>query len=172
MHLNIFVTLWIVSLDLKIFSQINDFYLFKLCLIFFTNLFNILVIVFKKPNVTDVFINLVCLSINFTIFILNIIVLLCTLNSLTSLMNFSLSLNLLKTLPWWYAIDVMFFFLVQIISSYCFIMAAASLGFSLSAFSFNSCFNYIIVDYGIDQLLFDFFFAKSFCLLRVFRFFF
>ena len=56
-------------------------------------------LVFKRPNVTDDIISLGCLSINLKIFILNIIVLLSTLNLLTNLMNFSLSLNLLKTFP-------------------------------------------------------------------------
>ena len=65
---------------------------------------------FKKPNVTDDFINLGLLSITLKIFVLNIILLLCTLKSLTSLINFSLSLNILKTFPWWYALDVIFFF--------------------------------------------------------------
>ena len=117
--MNSFVMLWILSLILNFFSQTKDFYLFKLVWIFVTDLLNILVLVFKDY--------LVCLSINFIIFILNIIVLLCTLNSWTSLMDFSLSL---KTFPWWYAMDIMFFFFVRIISSYCFIIAATSLGFS------------------------------------------
>ena len=128
--MNIFVMLWILSLILNFFPQTKDFYLFKLVWIFVTDLLNILVLVFKDY--------LVCLSINFMIFIFNIIVLLCTLNSLTSLMNFSLSL---KTFPWWYAMDIMFFFFVWIISSYCFITAATSLGFSslssLPAFNFK-----------------------------------
>ena len=94
---------------------------------------------FKKPSVTDDFINLGSSSISFMIFILNIIVVSCTLNTLSSLMNFFFSLNLLKTFPWWYPMHTMFFFFVRIISSYCFIMLAASSIFStLSAFSFNS----------------------------------
>ena len=97
MCLNILVALCIIILNLKILSQTNDFYLFKLVWIFVTNLLNILVIGFKKPNVTEDFIDIGCSSINFTIFILNIIVLLRTLNLLTSLINFSLSSNLLKT---------------------------------------------------------------------------
>ena len=92
---------------------------------------------FKKPNVTDDFINLRCLSISFTIFILNIMVDLCTLISLTSLMNFSFSLNLVI---YWYAMQTMFFFFLRNISSYSFIMMAESSDFSsLSVFSFNSC---------------------------------
>ena len=133
--MNVFLMLWILSLILIFFSQKRDFYLFKLVWIFVTDLLNVLVLVFKDY--------LVCLSINFMIFILNILVLLCTLNSLTSLMNFSLSLNLLKTFPWWYAMDIMFFFFVRIISSYCFIIAAASLGFY--AFSSLPAFNFKIV---------------------------
>ena len=106
---------------------------------FVTNLLNIPVIVFKKPNVLDDFINLECLSISLKISILNIIALLCTLNILTSLMNFSLSLNRLKTFPWWYAMDMILFFFVRIMSAYCFITAAVSqVSLLLSAFWFDS----------------------------------
>ena len=63
---------------------------------------------------------------------------LCTLNSLTNLMNFSFSLSRLNTFPWWCAMDMMSFFFVRIISSYCFMTSAAYSGFStFSAFSFN-----------------------------------
>ena len=79
------------------------------------------------------------LSISFAIFTLNIIVVLCTLNSVTSLMNFSFSLNFLNTFPWWYAMHTIFFFFVRIISSYYFITLVASLDFPiLLAFLFNS----------------------------------
>ena len=65
--------------------------------------------------------------------------LLCILNSLTNFINCSFSLKRLKTFPWWYATDMMPFFFVRIISSYCFMISAASSGFSaLWAFSFNS----------------------------------
>ena len=63
----------------------------------------------------------------------------CTLNSLPSLMNFSLYLNSFENFPWWCAMDMILFFFVRIISSYSFMTSAASWGFStLSAFSCNS----------------------------------
>ena len=101
---------------------------------------------FKKPNPTDDFISLGYFPINLKIFILNIIVLLCTLNLFTSLMNFPLSLNLLKTFPWWYVMDIIHFVLVRIISLYCFITSAASLIFSTSpAILFSSCVSTVLL---------------------------
>ena len=49
-------------------------------------------------------------------------------NSLTNSANFSFSLNLLKTCPWWYATFIIPFFFVLIISSYRLIIFAASSG--------------------------------------------
>ena len=119
----------------KFFS--NDFYLFKLVWIFLTDLVNMFVIVFYKALCYK-WLHQFRVLFNHFKDILNIIVLLFTLNLLTSLISFSLSLNILKTFPWWYAMDVVFFFFVQIISSYCFIMAAGSSGLpALSARSFN-----------------------------------
>ena len=138
---SISLTFRISSLKQMTFTYSNSFgFSLQICLIS-------LQWFFKKPNVTDDFINFGCLSISFTIFISNIIVVLCTLNSLTSLRNFSFSLNLLKTLPWLYAMHKMIFLFVRIIPSYSFIMVAASLAFStLSAFSFNSCFDFIALE--------------------------
>ena len=53
-------------------------------------------------------------------------------NSLTSLENFSFSLNLLKTCPWWYATFIIPFFFVLIISSYRLIISAAFSGYCIS----------------------------------------
>ena len=130
--MNIFVMLWILSLILNFFPQTKDFYLFKLVWIFVTDLLNILVLVFKDY--------LVCLSINFIIFILNIIALLCTLNSWTSLMNFSLSL---KTFPWWYAMDIIFFFFGANNIFILFYNSSDILGFLF--FVFFASFNFKIV---------------------------
>ena len=58
-------------------------------------------------------------------------------NSLTSLANFSFSLNLLKTCPWWYATFIIPLFFVLIISSYRLIIFAA---FSGSCTSYASLF--------------------------------
>ena len=52
------------------------------------------------------------------ILILKMIVVLWIPNSLTSFANFSFSLNLLKTCPWWYATFIIPFLFVLIISSY------------------------------------------------------
>ena len=97
---------------------------------------------FKKLNVTDD-LSLVgwlgCWSISLKMFILNIVVFLCSLNSLTNLINFSFSQNWLNTFPWWYATDIMPFLFVRRIFSYCFMISASSSGFStFSAFSFSS----------------------------------
>ena len=58
-------------------------------------------------------------------------------NSLTSLANFSFSLNLLKTCPWWYATFIIPFFFVLIISSYRLVISSA---FSGSCVSWASLF--------------------------------
>ena len=93
----------------------------------------------KKLKVTDDFINLGCLLISFKIFVLNIIVFLCILCSLSYFVNFSFCRNGLNTFPWCCATDIMRFLFVRRISSYFFMISAASSGFStLSAFSFNS----------------------------------
>ena len=93
----------------------------------------------QKFSVTDDFINFGHLSVSFTIFILNVIAILCTLSSLTSLMNFSFSLNLGNNFPCWYAIRMIFFFLVRMTSSYSLVMVPASSEFStFSACLFNS----------------------------------
>ena len=120
---------------------------------------------FKKPNSIDDFINLGYFPISLKIFILNIIVLLCTLNSLTSLMNFYLSLYFLNIFPWWYMMDIFFFF-VLIISLYCFITAAASSCFSaFSTFFFNSTIS-IMSLFTIDSI--NCFFISSLLGLFVF----
>ena len=94
---------------------------------------------FKKLKVTEDFINLGCLLINLKIFILSIIVFLCTPNLLTNLRNFSFSQNQLNIFPWWYATDIMPFLFVRRISSYSCMISAASSGFStFSAFWFSS----------------------------------
>ena len=69
------------------------------------------------------------LSFNFNKFILKMIVDLLTPNFFTIWINFSFSLNLLNTSPYWYAVR-MFVFFVRIISSYSLIIAAASSKFS------------------------------------------
>ena len=58
-------------------------------------------------------------------------------NSLTSVSNFSFSLNLLKTFPWWYATFMIPLFFALIISSYRLIISAVFSGsciFSASLF--------------------------------------
>ena len=90
-------------------------------------------------SVIDDFFNLGCLSISLKIFISNIMVFLCSLNSLTNFINFSFSRNRLNIFPWWYAADTIPFLFVRIIFFYSFMMAEASSGFStLSGFSFSS----------------------------------
>ena len=71
-------------------------------------------------------------SLNLKILIFKIIVVLCIPSLLTSVINFSLSLNFLKTLPWWYAIRIMPFFFVRIILSHSWITYAAFSGSSTS----------------------------------------
>ena len=70
-------------------------------------------------------------------------------NSLTSLANFSFSLNLLKTCPWWYVTFVIPFIFVLIISSYHLVIFAAFSGCCTSYASLfkssNSRFSSIII---------------------------
>ena len=61
--------------------------------------------------------------------VLQMIVVLWIPNSLTSLANFSFSLNLLKTCPWWYAMFIIPFLFVLIISSYRSIIITAFPGY-------------------------------------------
>ena len=97
---------------------------------------------FKKFNVIDDVIIVGYLSTSLTIFILNIYFILnCTLSyfkSLNKTFNFLFSLNFLKTLPCWYAKDIMFLLFVLIISSYSFIIFTAFSSLPLSACSFKS----------------------------------
>ena len=60
---------------------------------------------------------------------------------------------------------------VRRISSYCLIMSAASLGFFcfIGFLVLFFCFNRVIVNEEIYQLLFYIFFFKTLCLLAVFR---
>ena len=83
--------------------------------------------------------NLRYLSHNLKTLILNIIVFLWIPNRLTSFTNFCLSLNFLKTLPWWYAILIIPFFFVLMMVLYFWITIAASSGsWTFSASLFNS----------------------------------
>ena len=70
--------------------------------------------------------------------------------SLTSLANFSFSLNLLKICPWWNATFIIPFFFILIISSYCLITSAAFSGSYISSASLfkssNSRFSSIIME--------------------------
>ena len=71
-------------------------------------------------------------------------------NSLTSLANFSFSLNLLKICIWWNATFIIPFFFVLIISWYCLIISAAFSGSSISLASLfkssNSRFLSMIIE--------------------------
>ena len=66
-----------------------------------------------------------CFLHNLKILIQKIIVVLWILNSLTSLTNFSFSLNFLKTCLWWYATFIIPLFFILIISWYRLIISAA-----------------------------------------------
>ena len=83
-----------------------------------------------KFDVIDDVINLECLSINFTVYVVNVVVVLCTLNSFMRFTNFSFSLNFQENFPLLicYRSDVFIFFLV--ISLYSFMMITASAYFS------------------------------------------
>ena len=72
----------------------------------------------KNLNPAEDFNNLGCFLHSSKILILKMMIALWILNSLTSLANFSFSLNLLKTCPWWYATFIIPLFFVWIISSY------------------------------------------------------
>ena len=126
--------------------------------------------IFKKFKVADDFINLGSFSISLKMFILNIIVFLCTLKLATNLTNFSFLRKWLNTFPWWYGLDIIPFF-ERMRSSYSFMMVAASSGFStLSAFSFNSSISLVsLLTRESISCFFYFFFTKSFCLLGVLR---
>ena len=96
---------------------------------------------FKNPKPIKDFNSLWYFSHNLKILILKMMVVLWILNSLTSLANFSFSLNLLETCPWWYATFIFLFFFVLIKSSYRLIISAASSGYctsSASLFQFSN----------------------------------
>ena len=73
-------------------------------------------------------------------------------NLLTSLANFSFSLNLLKTCPWWYATFIIPFLFVLVISSYRLISFAAFFGSCTSSASLfkssNSRFSSMMIESG------------------------
>ena len=96
---------------------------------------------------------------------------LCILCSLTYFVNFSFCRNGLNTFPWWCATDIMRFLFVRRISSYFFMISAASSGFSTSsAFSFNSPASILsLITRESISYFFYFFRNYFFCLLGVFR---
>ena len=85
-------------------------------------------------------------------------------------MNFSFSLKRLNTFPWWFAMDIIFFFfcandiLILLYDSSSIPGFLYFLSFLVQLF----CFDYIINDYGIDLLFFNFLIPKP-CLLSVFE---
>ena len=92
-------------------------------------------------------------------FNLNILVDLVTPHSFTISTKFAFFLNFSKTLPYWYANQIIFLFLLLIISSNSQITAAASSVFStLLAFSFNSVLMLFTIDDQLIKFLSYFFF--------------
>ena len=92
--------------------------LFKFSWIVSTNFFFILQIGFQKIEGNWWIHYSQYLSIKLSMFILKMIVNLVILNCFTISMEFSFSLNFLKTLPCWYGMWTIFFFSVKMISSY------------------------------------------------------
>ena len=92
--------------------------LFKFSWIVSTNFFFILQIGFQKIEGNWWIHYCQYLSIKLSTFILKMVVDLVILNCFTISMKFSFSLNFLKNLPCWYVMWTIFFFFVQIISSY------------------------------------------------------
>ena len=103
---------------------------------------------------------------NLKTLILKMMVVLWNPNSLTSLANFSFSLNLLKTCPWWYATFIIPLVFVLIISSYRLIIFAASSGSYVSSASLfrssNSTISSIVIE--SSNLLFISSFDKRFAI--------
>ena len=73
--------------------------LLKVFFIFLSNCFNLLIIIFKNPRPIEDFNSLRYFSHNLKTLILKMMVVLRIHNSLTSLANFSFSVNLLKICP-------------------------------------------------------------------------
>ena len=120
---------------------------------------------------TDDFINFGCFSINLKTLILNMIVLLWIFNLLAICINFSFSWNLFKIFPWWYATDIMPFF-VRRISSYCLIISAASSGFctfSASLFRLSTSIALLMIMDSINCFLISSMLRRSFVFSTVFR---
>lgn len=92
--------------------------LFKFSWIVSTNFFFVLQIGFQKIEGNWWIHYSQYLSIKLSTFILKMVVDLVILNCFTISMKFSFSLNFLKNLPCWYVMWTIFFFFVQIISSY------------------------------------------------------
>ena len=96
----------------------------------------------KKPKPIEDFNRFGYFLRNLKTLILKMMVVLWNPNSLTSLANFSFSLNLLKTCPWWYATFIIPFFFVLIISSYRLIISAAFSGSCISSASLFKSSNF------------------------------
>ena len=82
-------------------------------------------IILKKPKPIEDFNSLGCFLHNLKTLTLKMMVVLWIPNLPTSLVNFSFSLNLLKTCSWWYATFIIPLFFILIISSYRLIISAA-----------------------------------------------
>ena len=106
----------------------------KIFFVFLANCFNVLIIFLKNSKPFGYLSSLGYFSHNLKTLFLKI---LWIPNSLTSLTNFSFSLNLLNTCPWWNATLIIPFFFVLMISSYLLITSAA---FSSSRISSASLF--------------------------------
>ena len=117
-------------------------------------------IVLQNPSPIEDFKSLGCFLHNFKRLILQIIVFLWIPNSVTSVVNFSFSFNLLKTCRWWYATFIIHLFFVSIISSYRLIISEA---FSRSCTSSASLFqsslaktSFIVVESNNFVLIYSF----------------
>ena len=129
--------------------------LFKFSWIVSTNFFFILQIGFQKIEGNWWIHYSQYLSIKLSTFILKTVVDLVILNCFTISMKFSFSLNFLKNLPCWYVMWTIFFFFVQIFLHI--ITAEVSLDFSI-------WLNFLTINPWVEQLLFNFIFARPFLL--------
>ena len=106
---------------------------------FYAYCFNVFVIIFTKFLAYRRLQQFRLSSHNLKTLILNIIVLLWVPNQLTNFTNFSLPVNFLKTLSWWYAIIIIPFFSILMMYLYFWItIASSSQSWIISVSLFNS----------------------------------
>ena len=122
---------------------------------------------FRNVNVTEDFINLGCFSISLKTLILNTMVLLWIFNfpKLFLLLEVFKNLPLMKRNQY----NALPFYAKNLLVLFYYIGSIFGFLYPLSSLFQFFYFNGVVCRYGFNQLLFDFIFVKTLCLLAVFR---